>query len=383
MSFRLFPSSLFRPRSAVTTPFQWIDHQTDLDALVKRLKPLKEVPLDTEADNMYHYHNRICLYQLQIGKDSYIIDALADLDLKSFVQALGTKVLIMHGSDFDLRLMADHYQFRPAGLFDTMLAAQLLGHSKTGLGSLIEHYFDVELPKGHQKSDWSKRPLPEKMLLYAAEDVVYLQELRKKMAKELKKKGRMDWLDQRCAWQIDAALDGFTQRDEHAWRVSGSHKLGPRGLAVLFELWHWRERSAEKADLPPFKILNNPYLVAIAASVEQSGGSSWQDTLPPRVFTRHRKALEKAVNRGEDRDPATLPRRKSARGDRQPLSNEEIQRQEEMRGFRDARAEELGIDPSLIANRSQLTILARDREKLDEILLPWQADLLRSAVAEN
>ncbi len=366
--------------NTVDLPFFWIDRQADLDALIQRLKPLNELPLDTEADNMYHYHNRICLYQLQAGPDIYIVDALANLDLASFIDSLRTKRLIMHGSDFDLRLMADHYAFRPAEIFDTMLAAQLLGLPNIGLGSLIEHFFGITLPKGHQKSNWSRRPLPEKMLRYAAEDVIYLPELREKLETELEAKGRIPWLEQRCAWQIDTALEGFGERDEHAWRVSGSNKLGPRGLAVLFELWHWRERSAQKADLPPFKIVNNNYLVAIAAAVEKSADAAWHEALPPKVFSRHRKALERTVQRGRERDPKSLPRRANPRGDRQPLSSLEVERQEALRQFRDRQAEKLGIDPSLIANRAQLTVIARNREKADEILLPWQAGLLSEAL---
>ena len=153
------------PTDNDTTPlasrYRWIDRQEDLNALVGRLKPLKELALDTEADNMYHYHNRICLFQLHAGGTIWILDALAGLDLDTFVDSLRPKRLIMHGSDFDLRLMADRYRFRPAEIFDTMLAAQLLGLRQIGLGSLIEHYFGVTLPKGHQKSNWSRRPLPD------------------------------------------------------------------------------------------------------------------------------------------------------------------------------------------------------------------------------
>ncbi len=363
--------------------FEWIDQQSDLDILVKDLKSLKEVPLDTEADNMYHYRNRICLFQVQAGKVTHIIDALAGLDLSAFMEVLKPRLLIMHGSDFDLRLMADFSRFRPREVFDTMLAAQLIGIPKMGLGALTEHYLGVELPKTHQKSNWSKRPLPEKMLHYAAEDVLYLTDLRKKMEADLKSKGRMDWFRQRCASQIESAMEGFPEKDEYTWRLPGANKLGPRGLAVLFELWHWRERSAKKADLPPFKIINNNFMLAVAASVEKSPGVAWREELPPRLFARHRNALEKAVQRGEQRDPKTLPKRKDPREERIPLSAEEIERQETFRTIRDRHAGELGIDPSLIANRSQLAVLARDKTKLDEVLLPWQAELLREAFKEN
>ena len=381
---KFFPSrSQSNPKSQVSEPFEWIDRQEDLDALVEFLSDFDEVPLDTEADNMYHYRNRICLFQIKAGERIFLVDMLQGLDMRDLMEVFRTRLLIMHGSDFDLRLMADHYDFRPERLFDTMLGAQLLGLPKTGLGGLVEHYAGVVMPKGHQKSDWSRRPLPEKMLKYAAEDVLYLEEIRHKMLVELKKKKRLDWLRQRCEWQIQAAVDGFGERDENAWRLPGSSRLPPRGQAVLYELWQWRERAAEKADLPPFKILNNNFLVDVATAAGRGPDADWHKGLPPRLYSRHRKALEKAVQRGRERDPGTLPRRSNEGRRRQPFSAEELERQEALREVRDRKAEKLGIDPSLIANRSQLAVLSRDQSKLDDLLLPWQVELLRDALGEK
>ncbi len=367
----------------MSSEFEWIERQDDLDKLVRHLKKYDELPLDTEADNMYHYRNRICLFQLRAGQETFLIDALAGLDFTGFVRLLEGKLLIMHGSDFDLRLMADHHGFQPARLFDTMLGAQLLGLSKIGLGGLTEHYLGIEMPKGHQKSDWSRRPLPEKMLLYAAEDVLYLLEIRARMESELRTKGRVEWLRQRCSWQIEAARAGFGDRDENAWRLPGANRLGPRGLAVLHELWHWRERSAEKADLPPFKIINNQFLMDIARAIDRDPKGDWRKIVPARLFSRHRRALEKAVKQGLALDPATLPRRTGEPRTRHPFTAEELERQEALREERDRRAEELGIDPSLIANRAQLAILSRESVDADDLLLPWQADLLKEVLTER
>jgi ribonuclease D len=367
-------------KTRVSKAYEWIDRQEELDTLVDIIANFDEVPLDTEADNMYHYRNRICLFQIKAGDRIFLVDVLEDLDMRGLMEVFRTRLLIMHGSDFDLRLMADHYSFRPERLFDTMLGAQLLGLPKTGLGGLVEHYVGIEMPKGHQKSDWSKRPLPKKMLDYAAEDVLYLEEIRKKMLAELKRKKRVDWLQQRCEFQIEAAVDGFGEKDENAWRLAGSTRLPPRSQAVLYELWHWRERSAEKADLPPFKILNNNFLVDVAAAAGRSSGTEWHKALPARLFARHRKALEKAIQRGRERDPDSLPSRPNEGRRRQPFSAEELERQEALRELRDRKATKLGIDPSLIANRTQLAVLSRNQTKMDELLLPWQAELLREGL---
>ncbi|MEX2380843.1 MAG: HRDC domain-containing protein [Opitutales bacterium] len=367
-----------------SNPFYLITRQTELEAFLRRIEPVDEIALDTEADNMYHYRNRICLFQVRAEDEIVLIDPLSNLKLDSFFERIREKALLMHGSDFDLRLMFERIGFSPLRLFDTMLAAQLLGRTKIGLGSLVEDYCEVSLPKGHQKSDWSQRPLPGKMLLYAAQDVQYLFEIKETMQKELEERGRMEWFRQRCQWQIEVGALGFGERDEHSWRIPGSRTLAGRGLACLYELWTWRERAAEKADLPPFKILNNPYLLEIAKAVEKKKKPTddWHKVVPPKILGRHGAALEKAVERGFSLDPSSLQRKPRSPVAREPLSKEELQRQDLIKEARDDCASELGIDAALIANRAQLILLSRKPETLDQILLPWQAELLREAVSE-
>ncbi len=355
--------------------YRLIATQPELDRLIREIEPVSEIALDTEADNMYHYRNRVCLLQIRWGKEIALVDALAEIDIEPILRVLETKLLVMHGSDFDLRLLAGLCGFAPTRLFDTMLAGQLLGVEKIGLGSLVEQYFGVALPKTHQKSDWSQRPLPEKMLDYAAEDVVYLFELRDIMEARLAELGRLDWMRQRCEWQLESGATGFAERDENAWRISGSRALRGVGLPVLYELWHWRDAEAEKVDRPHFKVINDNFLFAIAQAVER-GGRDALDEVPPGLRRRHGKALRRAIELGLARDPETLPPPPATRERPEPFSTDELKRQEEIRAVRDRAAKALGIEASLIANRSQMAILARDPERAREILLPWQADLL-------
>jgi len=240
----------------------------------------------------------------------------------------------------------------------------------------VEHYFDVDLPKGHQKSDWSQRPLPEKMLDYAAQDVVYLFELRDQMADELEKLGRTEWHRQRCELQVEAGTTGFAGRDENSWRISGARFLKPLGLATLYELWHWRDATAERIDRPHFKVINDRFLLEIAKAVE-TGKKDPLASVPSALLRRHGKGMAQAVERGRARDPETLPQPPAAPRRQAPLAPEELERQEEIKNFRDKLAADLKIDASLIANRSTVATLAREPEQLDEILQPWQADLLR------
>jgi ribonuclease D len=357
--------------------YRLIATQPELDQLLQEIAPVSEIALDTEADNMYHYRNRVCLLQIRWDETTVLVDALVDLDLTPLFRLLEDKPLVMHGSDFDLRLLAGLCQFSPRKLFDTMLAAQLLGLEKIGLSSLVEHYFGVSLPKTHQKSDWSQRPLPEKMLEYAAQDVYYLFELRDLMTAKLAELGRLDWMKQRCEWQMGSGATGFAPRDDNAWRLSGGRGLRGAGLTVLYELWHWRDGEAERADRPPFKIINDNFLFAVAKAV-QDGKEDPQTEVPPSLRRRHGQAMRAAIQRGLARDPSSLPPPPTSRDRPEPFSADELKRQEAIRTVRDRAAKELNIDSSLIANRQQMAILARDPSRLDELMLPWQADLLRS-----
>src|ERR1043166_264587 len=152
--------------------YQLLDHPGSLAPLIRAIENVDEVALDTEADNMYHYKTRVCLLQFLVVGEVFLVDVLAHgLKLDPLWKVLAKKHLIMHGSDFDLRLLHDLCRFKPHSLFDTMLAAQLLGLARIGLASLLDQHFGVALDKDGQKANWSKRPLTPKLLNYAALDV--------------------------------------------------------------------------------------------------------------------------------------------------------------------------------------------------------------------
>ncbi len=337
-----------------------------------------EISLDTEADNMYHYRTRICLMQIMANRQIFLVDVLAPgLNLEPLWESLRRKHLVMHGSDFDLRLLHAICGFRAKSLFDTMLAAQLLNYKRIGLAALLEEHFGVELDKDGQKANWSKRPLPQKLLDYAALDVFHLPELRNLLQRELQRHNRLEWMDQQCRAQIASGSEGFSPPDENDWRIGQSERLHGRGLSTLHALWHWREEQARRLDTPPFKVCSNDLLMRIAFAAEE--GRSEADILVNiNLGKRHGRliaSLTSALRSGLERDPKNLPRRKHQR--HAPLSAQELSRQDQLKALRDRRAKELQLDPTLIANRSQLAQLAREPAKVAEILLPWQAGLLR------
>jgi ribonuclease D len=183
MISRFLPSRLrrFLGVKVTTRPpsYQLLDQPGSLAPLLAAIEKVDELALDTEADNMYHYKTRVCLLQFLVDGEVFLVDVLAPgIKLEPLWKVLAKKHLIMHGSDFDLRLLHDLCRFQPHSLFDTMLAAQLLGLQRIGLASLLDQHFAVALDKDGQKANWSKRPLTPKLLNYAAIDVWHLPALR-------------------------------------------------------------------------------------------------------------------------------------------------------------------------------------------------------------
>ena len=189
---------------------------------------------------------------------------MADVDLAPLRDALATKEIVLHGADYDLRLLRRNLDFAPQRIFDTVIAARLLGIHEFSLAALVKHYFDVELAKGSQKANWAQRPLPSTMAEYAMNDTRYLLPLADRLEKELDSLGRMEWFRQSCQRALEQAATDRERDVDEAWRISGAGALRGRASAVLRELWNWRESEAEAVDRPPFHILQNRELLTSA-----------------------------------------------------------------------------------------------------------------------
>ena len=365
----------------VQIDYTWIDREETFTTFLKKLERGQTVCLDTEADNMHHYETRLCLLQVGVGEEGVgekvaLIDPFGEFDWTPMLRVMEEKDLVMHGSDFDFRLLSHWGGFRPKALFDTMHAAQLLGHARVGLGALAEHYLGIKMIKGHQKDDWSKRPLPPKMLHYAALDAHILHELKWRMESEIRAKGREQWLQERCQWQVASGNNGFAEKDENSWRILQWRKLSSRGLVNLYHLMQWREKKAQSRDLPLFKILHNQTLFSLADKGDQYPKGPWKEALSPRLRQSRGSELEEVLRRAAAFDASDLPSPPARKRRPEPLTAEENERQTKILEKRDRVAAEMEIDPSLLANRQQVSILARDPAKAEELLLPTPRKLL-------
>lgn len=354
-----------------------IDSGDKLARFVAELAAADWVALDTEADSLHSYPEKLCLLQFSIPAADVLIDPLAGLNLEPLWTVLHGRELIMHGADYDLRLLRRGFRFVPAAVFDTMWAARLVGCRQFSLTHLVRHYLGVELEKGPQKANWARRPLTERMVAYARNDTRYLKALADRLRSELHAKNRLTWLQECCERMIADCAQVRELDADLVWRVSGSARLDRRGLAVLRELWSWREREAVQARKPPYFILSHERLVDLAARA--AAGESFEELLPQRMSPRRRVHLEKAVQAGLALPSSKLPDVLRPTGRR--LSEREKRRLAELTHRRDRSAHDLNIDPTLIASRATLVSLARDGAEARAQLLRWQRELLFGADA--
>ena len=345
--------------------------QTDakLAEFLPKLETIDRVAVDTEADSLHCYFEKLCLIQISIPGHDYLLDPLAEVDLSPLARALTGKEIVLQGADFDLRLLRRSLGFEATRIFDTVIAARLLGIRSFSLAALVEKYFGVTLAKGSQKANWAQRPLPKHMAEYAMNDTRYLLPLAEKLEDGLRERNRLDWFRQSCERALEQAAVQRTRDDDEVWRVSGSGKLGGRACAVLRELWHWRDREAQAVDRPAFHILQNHLLLSAAEEFAAGQSPDYR-----HFSARRRQAFREAAQRGLSLPESEWPARPKRRGPRPTRQMERAA--EELRKRRDAVATEHGLEPSLIAPRGALDAVAADESQTETLLVPWQRDLL-------
>jgi ribonuclease D len=368
--------------------YVYVSKPAALESLIRRIEAAESVAVDTEADSLHNYFEKVCLIQLSLGDEHYLIDPLCELDLSRFLEALAEKQLILHGGDYDLRMLRTSLGFRARGeVFDTMIAAQLLGIEELGLAALIERFFGIRIEKHGQKSDWSRRPLSEKQLRYAINDTRFLARLAERLSSELTEQGRLDWHKESCRAMVASSARDRARDAEEAWRIKGAGRLASRQLAYLRELWHWRDQHARRVNVPSFKIFGNQQIFDLVQWAESHPRVPLHQgpKLPRNIRGALLQTLEEALIRAAAMDPAQWPERKKLERDEVP-SADFIAQVNALRAECARIAAELQIAASTLAPRAALEAIVRSRPRtVDEImqssgLLRWQAELVQGAV---
>lgn len=342
--------------------FELIQTAAGVEKLARALRGERVIGIDTEADSFFHYYDKLCLIQIGATSGNYLIDPLAlpDRGLAPLAPVLADPKVrtVLHAAEYDLFMLQRYGGFRIAALFDTMVSAQLLGYPAVGLAALVERHYGVRLSKDQQRTDWSRRPLRDAQLEYAASDVAYLIELSATLERELEEKGRLLWAQQE-----------FQSLEERVWpdrefdregylRIKGAKKLPPRDLAILRELFLMRDKRARALDRPPFKVLGNGTLFDLAQRPPSSRRVlARRKGVTDLVLRRLGDEILAAVERGiEGPEHPPLERRRGS--GRKRLDRRAEVSLERLKRWRGKRASDLGLDPGVFCPNAALEEIA-------------------------
>lgn len=348
------------------------------------LAPVREIAVDTEGASFHKFVDRVYLLQLSTRDFSAIVDPLTvNRDALAPLGALLERPdveTVFHDADYDLRLLQRDYGWHVRNIFDTRIAAQLLGLKAFGLAALLERYFGAKLDKKHQRADWSMRPLTPDMLDYAAQDTRYLLELRDILRDELEKKGRLAWAREEFArlegtkWSEDEAGTGFL-------RIKGARDLTRRELAVLRELAPWRDGIARDLDRATFRVIGNEQLLEIARLQPPTRDDLGRiKGIPRGILEKRSDEMLDAVRRGLAVPDPDLPKfPKGPRWDRDPDFDSKVN---VLKTVRDDVSRQLDLDPGVLCARDRMEAVARKSPKsVEELadvaeLRKWQREVL-------
>jgi ribonuclease D len=342
----------------------------ELNAWCDAQGPSARIAIDTEGDSLHCYFEKLCLIQLSVPDQDLIVDPLSGIDFRRFNQFVLERTAVFHGCDYDLRMLRRGAGFAPGAVFDTYLAARLLGIKEVGLASLVKNLFGLDLPKSSQKANWARRPLTPAMLDYAINDTKYLLPLADRLETQLRQINRWPWYEESCARAVTATAEDRERDPERVWKIAGSAVLSARGLAVLRELWYWRDLEAQKVDRPTFQIMRNEELIELAKGAVSGATVRTPGWLP----AARRRRLEETIERALEVPESDWPQR--AKSVRVRSSPEQEQRLDRLRAKRDAVSNELGLDPAIIASRGILEAISREPESAPRVLMDWQRELL-------
>ena len=363
---------------------QLVTSAEGLAQLLARLRKSGVVAFDTESASFHRYVDRVYLIQLSTDAETALVDPLAVSDVAGLGKVLRSPrtEIVFHDADYDLRVLDRDYGFRARNLFDTRVAAQLIGEPAVGLGSLLEKHLGVKLNKKFQRADWSRRPLTAGMLAYAADDTRHLLRLRKILTARLEQLGRLHWALEEFRRLEDVRWTGRKNDEREAFlRIRGAGRLSRRQLAVLDHAHRWRDGTARAMDRAPFRVLTNAALLEIARRTPTSTASLGEIAgVSPQLVRRSGRDLLAAVKAGLATPSAELPFVRRARAPApDPGYETSLDR---LKVLRDAAADTVGLDAGVVCPNGTLQTIAREAARsiadLQKIpaLRNWQREVL-------
>ena len=253
-------------------PHKLITTQSDWQHCLEKLQAEPRLAIDLEANSMYAYREEVCLIQITIPGQDYIIDPLGVNDLSGFGNIIQNPEVekVFHAAEYDLTLLRRQFDWQLHNLFDTMWAARILGYQRYGLASMLETVYDIHLDKRYQKSNWCKRPLSPEQLVYAQLDTHHLLQLRDYLEQELLVAGRLEEAIETFAEQTHIKLSDNEFDEDDFWSISGAYDLARQQQAVLKALAIYRDQEAHQRNRPLFKIFHDKTLIELAQTTPSS-----------------------------------------------------------------------------------------------------------------
>ncbi|MGQ9836173.1 MAG: ribonuclease D [Thermoanaerobaculaceae bacterium] len=332
-------------------PVTWVDSEEQVAQLCQQARNAGVVALDTEADSFHSYHAKLCLIQLSFAGKQALIDplALSREALSPLGEVLADPAVckILHGADYDLRMLQKDFGFFVKNLADTQAAAQVLGEKQTSLAALLEKELGVRLDKDFQRANWALRPLAAEMRAYAAADTCYLEKLLEHFTQRLREVGRIEWWQEECA-HLEQVVYQPPAPDPWAFlRIKGARELSPEALGRLSVAWQFRERIARDLNVAPFRILSQETLLRLAKECPRNLQALTSTPGVPGGFARRwgRELLYLLERSQALSPPEPFPR---------ALDRARERKVAKLRKVRDGVAQELGLEPGFLAPRATL-----------------------------
>jgi ribonuclease D len=336
----------------------FVNTASGLKDVARVLEKEQTIAVDLEADSMFHFKEKVCLIQIASKGVNAVIDPLEIGDISCLKPFFSNRKIkkIFHGADYDVRSLHRDFNITINNLFDTEIAVKFLGAKATGLDAVLKQNFNITLDKKYQKKDWSQRPLPENMVKYAASDAIHLIPLVKILEKELREKGRLSWVAEEN--EIMSKVRQVPSDGQPLFlKFKGAGRLEPKSLAVLETLLLFRQKIAKRKDRPLFKVIGSSTLLKIAQQKPISLHSLKSiKGLSPKTVNLYGSDFVKLVNRALETPVNRLPVYPKNR--HPPLRPDVPQRIKALKIWRDKKAKELNIDPTLIFNKAMLNVIA-------------------------
>lgn len=361
----------------------WIDTSSALARLADLLSRQPRIGVDTEANSLHAYRERVCLIQFSTPDTDYLVDPLALDDLTYLAPIFASPQIekIFHAAEYDVIGLHRDFDFTFANIFDTMLAARTLGIQQVGLGNLLAEKFGIDVDKHNQKADWGQRPLTPALVDYARLDTHYLIPLRDMLEAELREKGR---------WELAAEdflracyINGNHRDPRGRWeRITGQQELDARQQTILNELCLGREKMAERLNRPVFKVVGDHILLEAAKTLPQTYDDLSAIGMTERQIQRFGRPMLEAIRRGAEA-PLVEPTGTTR------LPNPVVDRLHRLKNWRKKKAEELNVESDIILPRMYLHAIAEQNPRSAEALArimeeaPWRLEHFGSEILKT